>query len=262
MKKIRKNQFKSWKEYYHSYQRTLATDYYIPLIDSYIDIKDKSILEIGCGNGGFIDGFTDISDHCVGFDIKDSHNRDSRAMYYRLDVFDSNLVSNFSSKFNLIILRDVIEHLENSKANILFKNIDRLLEKDGCVLVTFPPFYSPFGLHQQVLLSNFLRYIPFLSILPKAIVRLITKYGPHNKSNIDELLSLYDSKQTISSFLSLINRQGYQALHSKYFHIRPSHEIRYGLKTIESKIISKIPIIRELLVSGTVYLIKRYDEVK
>ena len=258
MKKLDKNNFSSWKEYYFIYQRSLASDYYIPFLEkNKLNIKDKDVLEIGCGNGGFIDGFSEHSDRCVGFDLKDLNWEGRNVKYYALDVFDSDLPEKLGRKFDLIILRDVVEHLDNDKMDALFNQIKILLKDSGTILVTFPPFYSPFGLHQQVLLNNFLRYVPYLSLLPKSIIRLLTMGKSQDRDNVDELLSLYDSKKTIRSFYRLIKRKNYRIVKKKFFHVRPSHEIRYGFQTIESRLICRIPIIRELLLTGTIFLIKK-----
>ena len=123
-----------------------------------------------------------------------------------------------------------MEHLDNEKMDVLFDQIKILLKDDGIILITFPPFYSPFGLHQQVLLNNFLKYIPYLSLLPKFLVRALTKGKINDRDNVNELLSLYESKKTISSFYKFIKRKKYDILKKKFFHVRPSHQIRYGIK--------------------------------
>ena len=258
MKKLNKNNFTNWKDYYQAYQKSLAEDYYIPfMLRNNIIVDDKNILEIGCGNCGFIGAFGEYSNNCIGFDLKDLEWNNNNVKYYKLNVFDENLTKKIDSKFDIIILRDVIEHLDNNKMDILFNQIKLLLKNSGVILLTFPPFYSPFGLHQQVLLNNFLSYIPYLSLLPKFIVKILIKGKMHDKKNVNELLSLYESKKTISSFYKLIDLKGYTIVREKFFHIRPSHQIRYGFKIIESNIVSKIPIIRELLILGTVFLIKK-----
>ena len=64
MKKLDKNNFTSWKDYYQAYQESLAEDYYIPFIlKNDIKVDDKNILEIGCGNGGFIGAFGKYSNN-------------------------------------------------------------------------------------------------------------------------------------------------------------------------------------------------------
>ena len=258
MKKLNKNKFSTWKEYYYEYQRTLASSYYIPfLLNNRIELNGKNILEIGCGNGGFIGAFGEHSDNCVGFDLKNLDWKDSNVKYHKLDVFDESLTDKIESKFDIIILRDVIEHLDNQRTKQLFHQISLLSNPDTVVLITFPPFYSPFGLHQQVLLNTLLRFVPYLSLIPRDLIKVLVDGESNNKENVDELLSLYDSKKTISMFYKLINSNGYSVLDEKFFHIRPSHQIRYGLKTIESRLLWHIPIIRELLITGTVFLINK-----
>ena len=115
MKKLDRSQFNNWKEYYHQYQHDLASDYYIPFLnDNNVYINAKNILEIGCGNGGFIGAFSDHSNRCVGFDLKDLDWENESVKYHNLNVFDKNIREKIESKFDLIILRDVIEHIDNN----------------------------------------------------------------------------------------------------------------------------------------------------
>ena len=77
-----------------------------------------------------------------------------------------------------------------------------------------------------------------------------------NKEGTDELLSLYDSRKTIGMFYRLMSQNCYKILDKEFFYVRPSHEIRYGIKTIRSRIVQHIPLIREILITGTIFLIK------
>ena len=56
------------------------------------------------------------------------------------------------------------------------------------LLITFPPFYSPFGLHQQVLLKSIIKYVPFLSsISPKILIPILIILNESSKSIDDKL---------------------------------------------------------------------------
>ena len=256
--KIDKNKFKDWKSYYLRYQETLASSYYIPYLKkNNIELENKKILEIGCGNGGFIKAFSRYSKNCTGFDIKNLNWNDDKVKYLHLNIFDKDFNSHISEKFDIIILRDVIEHIDNNLNSSLFEKLESLSNKKTVILITFPPFYSPFGLHQQALLSSFFRYIPFLSLVPKVIMKMIFCF--RRNKNIDEMVSLYDTKMTIKSFYRLINKFSYKVINEKFFHIRPSHELRYGFRIRESKLLYKIPLIRELLITGTIFLISKRE---
>ena len=43
---------KEWKKYYFDYQKNLASKFYIPLLERLnIKISNKSVLDVGCGDG-------------------------------------------------------------------------------------------------------------------------------------------------------------------------------------------------------------------
>ena len=118
----------------------------------------------------------------------------------------------------------------------------------------FPPYFSPFGLHQQVLMQSFLRKIPYLSLLSENILNLmVTKLEKDNVWNkIDEIIQ---SGTTIYNFKRIVKKVNLKIHRERYFSIRPSHEIRYGIKTFRSPF-GKIPLIREISVLGTCYILK------
>ena len=254
--KINKSNFKDWKSYYLHYQETLASSYYIPLLqNNHIDLNNKKILEIGCGNGGFIKAFSKYSQQCTGFDIKNLDWESSDVKYFNLNIFDDDFENKIPGKFDIIILRDVIEHIDNNMNDQLFEKIEMLSNQGATILITFPPFYSPFGLHQQALLGGLCRYIPYLGLIPKRIMNMI--FCCRKNENIDEMLSLYDSGMSIRSFYRLIDKFSYQIIKQKFFTVRPSHELRYGLKTRESRFLHKIPILREFLITGTAFIVNK-----
>ena len=71
------------------YQYNFTYTDYIPFFQkNKVELKNKNILEIGCGNGGFISAFGEFSDNCVGFDLKDLKWENTNVKYHKLDVFD------------------------------------------------------------------------------------------------------------------------------------------------------------------------------
>ena len=49
------------------------------------------------------------------------------------------------------------------------------MDNDSRLLITFPPYYSPFGLHQQSILKMPLKVAPFLGWLPKFLIKILLK---------------------------------------------------------------------------------------
>ena len=63
--KIKSADFQNWKSYYFNYQKLLAQSYYFPLLEKQeIRIKSESkILDVGCGDGGFLTALSEKSDN-------------------------------------------------------------------------------------------------------------------------------------------------------------------------------------------------------
>ena len=111
------------------------------------------ILDIGCGDSYFDENllkkFDDVN-LLYGIDInleKSKHN--GRAYYI------NNYEEISGKKFDLILLMDVIEHIEDDVEFI--KNIKEYLKPDGKILITVPAFQFLYGIHDKEL-KHYRRY--------------------------------------------------------------------------------------------------------
>ena len=256
LKKLDLNDFPSWKEYYFQYQRLLAADYYIPLLKSWnVEIlSDKLILDIGCGDGGFLSAFSELNCQCTGVEIKDFNWSNQKNITYKIgDITNANLNHQLKNEWDLIILRDVIEHIPHKIKPTFLNAISKLMSKHTKLLITFPPFYSPFGLHQQVLLKSIFSNMPYLSWVPKSILIPFLEFiGDEEK--LTELTEIYDSKMTVRGFNALINQNSFFINKQEKYHIRPSHQIRYGINMKKTGL-ADFPLLQEFLVTGCTYLL-------
>ena len=60
---------------------------------------------------------------------------------------------------------------------------------------------------------------------------------------------------TISNFIKLYKKLKLEETNLLFFTVRPSHTLRYGFKT-RSSYLGKIPILRELFVTGVSFTLK------
>ncbi len=259
---LNQKDFSSWQEYYFQYQFQLAQNYYIPLIQHWgVEVANKSVLDIGCGNGGFTSAFAQADSDCTGVEIRPvpwpGGSKNPRFLVQ--DITSINASEVLGAPFDIIILRDVIEHIALPQKHGFFRAIDKLIHPESKVLVTFPPFYSPFGLHQQTLLKRGLKKIPFLGWIPEMLLTPILEWSGETEEDIQEIAHIRECRMTISAFRKLANNADYFIENEKYFHIRPSHEIRYGWKTRESNI-GNIPILGEIMNLGTVFLLEKISD--
>ena len=256
--KINPSDFPNWKSYYFNYQKLLAQSFYIPLlIKNKIFINDETkVLDIGCGDAGFLSAFSDHSNNCDGVEIRDfgwAENENPKIIVG--DITSIKIKESLSVKYDVLILRDVIEHILLTEKEDFLNSIMNYMDENSKMLITFPPFYSPFGLHQQAFLKSPLKVIPFLGWLPKVVIQLILKItNQYNKwSDLEEIK---DSKMTIHNFKKLVEKCGLKICYHERYLVRPSHEIRYGVKLRKLNWM-KIPIFEEVFISGCTFILKK-----
>jgi len=249
---IKKENFDSWAEYYWNYQYILADKFLIPWLSKHIpSFEGITLLDVGCGEGGTTAAFANAGAECYGTDIDEDRIRKSTEIsgnegihFELLDVYNiylSNSISN--KKFDLIILRDVIEHLIDFERAL--KNLKRLLSSDGLIFMTFPPYYSAFGGHQQLA-----KAIPFIHLLPSPLYYWILSAHGGNEHFISKIEHIREVSLTISKLQRKLKSLNLDIIKKTSYFLRPSFKIRYGLPILKSHIISSIPLIRELTVSG------------
>jgi SAM-dependent methyltransferase len=236
----------------------LATEYYIPQLHQWgITTKNKKILDVGCGNGGFISAFEDAQ--AIGVEIKPFPWKENHVNFNVGDITHIDFQQSLDSPVDLIILRDVIEHIPLDEKHSFLSSIKNLMHENTKILMTFPPFYSPFGLHQQVFCNSVMKKIPFLSWMPTWGLKPMAKIMGESNDSIDELIEINRCRMTIGGFKKLISSQNLNIEQEQYFSIRPSHEIRYGWKT-RTSILGKIPLFKECFILGTFYLLSSSED--
>lgn len=195
--------------------------------------QPAAVIEIGCAEGGVVGAFveqgttlaagtdimgpllTQISEPLakrLGFDITFSEH----------DVIYQDPLPEWRGVFDVVVLRDVIEHLDD--AGIALKNIAKLLKPGGVVLLTFPPYTSPFGGHQQ-LLGTTLGKLPFVHLLPKRLFnKIITSGDPQNAEEVERLHRIRLSADDIHRAGPAA---GLQLMAERYFLLRPVFRWKY-----------------------------------
>ena len=162
------------KEQYFNEQAATTQKHVIPYLREVMAITEHtSVLEIGCGEAGNLKPFLDIGCHCTGNDISCSrielgkkffanHNNIEKLNFICEDIYN---VQPTGNQFDLIIMRDVIEHIPNQERFMGF--VKSFLKPGGKFFLAFPPWQNPFGGHQQICRNKFLSKLPWFHLLPK-----------------------------------------------------------------------------------------------
>lgn len=254
-----------WDTFYRRYQRALAEGYLIPLLSRWgVNLRDAAVLEVGCGDGGCGAAFAAAGCRVTMIDIEprlaasaQRHN-EIEGIHARVlvgDITDQDAEVFREGPFDLVLFRDVIEHLSDPARAL--RLVRRVLRDDGRVFVIFPPYYSAFGAHQQILPRKrimFLPYnrLPYLQLLPDAAFRRLTA---GDASAHEEVRRLRRIRLTIQAFRRHIKDAGFLVGREKMFLSRPSFALRYGAPVVEAATIGHVPVLRELAVAAAYYLL-------
>ena len=97
------------------------------------EIRPKSILEIGCGAGEFLQKISSSVEFSLGLDFNEAALASARKK--GLNVSNEN-IQNLKGNFDMIVLFEVLEHLE-SPYNIM-KAIESKLNPEGVLIIAVP----------------------------------------------------------------------------------------------------------------------------
>ena len=102
------------------------------------DVQYKTVFEIGCNTGGVLSEFQDYDAYGVDYN---QHSVES-AQKKGLNVFCGGIaeLESLNKKADLIMMNHVMEHFEDIETEL--DNISKLLNKDGYLFMSVPPFYG------------------------------------------------------------------------------------------------------------------------
>ncbi len=260
-------EFHSDKKRYFQWQCDVSKNWVIPFIelDGHIDQNSK-VLEIGCGEAGVLKAFLDLG--CEGVGIELNENRVELANHFLADEINRGQARIISSniydidpikdahQYDLIILKDVIEHIFDQKK--FLKKLGQFLLPGGRVFFGFPPWQMPFGGHQQICSNKVLKVTPYFHLLPKSIYRSILKMTKERPGQLQELMEIKETGISIEKFESMVGNTGFDISLYQHFLINPIYEKKFGLKPRKQLWpIYKIPYLRNYLTTAVYYLIKQ-----
>jgi len=233
--------------------------YLIPYFENHLpDFENLKILEIGCAEGGFLDVMLEENIKAVGLELEAGRVQTAKEKNPNLkihlgDITDDNIVDQIGERFDLIVMRDTIEHIPDRLAT--FSNLHGLLKPNGFLYITFPPKFSAFAGHQQNLKST-LRFFPYLHILPDWLVRMLGKLFNEKTGQIEAVILNYHNGLTINAFEKYYSRFNFKPIVKELFLIRPIYQVRFDLSP---RRIPSVPLFSEILATGCEYLLTKYD---
>ena len=167
------------------------------------------------------------------------------------DIYEVDVEKDFNGLFDIIILKDVIEHIHDQAKLIGW--MKNFLKPEGIVFFGFPPWYMPFGGHQQICKSKISK-LPYIHLLPKFMYRGILK---NRKENVDEMMEIRETGISIERFEKICKNEGYSIPHYRHYLLNPIYEWKFGWKARRQGLLIKaIPFARNFFTTCVYYIIQ------
>ncbi len=256
---------------YFKEQGIVTKKYVIPYIEEVKPIDSNSrILEIGCGEGGNLTPFIEMGCEVMGIDLNKGqiaraqqyvheYYDDTRTQFLAQDIY--HVAAEDVGTFDLIMMRDVIEHIPNQDK--FMEHLHTFLKDDGVVFFGFPPWTMPFGGHQQICKSKMLSKLPYFHILPKPLYKAIVNAFGEPKGTVDELMDIKATRIGINRFQKLVEKHNYQFLRKTFYLINPNYEIKFGLTPKKQfKLVQSIPYVRDFVTTCMYCVIEQKEKAK
>ncbi|NOX89798.1 MAG: class I SAM-dependent methyltransferase [Calditrichaeota bacterium] len=256
--------FHQKRDVYFQHQNKVTEKYIIPFIERRMKITPgMRVLEIGCAEAGVLKAFTDRGCKATGVDLAADKLKIAREMmkdelktaqieFFRNNIYEERFKEQFRNQFDLVILKDVIEHIPEQQN--LLSYLRTFLKPGGAIFFAFPPWLMPFGGHQQMC-NSFLKMTPYFHLLPMPVYTLILKSAGEPPSKVRSLIENKRTGITIERFERILKNTGYKILEKEFYLFNPIYEYKFGLKPRRQfPWLARIPYLRDFFTTAVYYL--------
>lgn len=232
-------------------RKLLVTDPWYELISQMLsrvitDFEGKTMLEIGCGIGGFCLRMAQMEARVIGLDISQSAIKKAKQLaqkhrvkkYVDFIIGDAQYLPFKDQSGDVVICSETLEHVQNSQ--LAFNELIRATRKSGYLCITVPNLFS----------IMFLEFLVLFAIGQPQYARKFLSVEKEHIFHIKKVIKLLDNES-----LSTIEIRGADLLHLPP-RIRKALKIEYCLKIISNELIEHFPTLNVLCATIGV-LVKR-----
>lgn len=246
--------------HYAAYQERVTEQHLLPLFHRLDVPLARPILDVGCNKGGCVVSLAlALGVPVHGVDIAPEDLEVARAVAAeagasdtRFDPLDITRDPLPDRRYGLILLRDVVEHLTD--VGLALRRLHELVEPDGRLYVTFPPWRGPYAGHQHNAKSA-AKFMPWLHALaPGLFLSLLERWEPEREGWLADERQICANRLTRRAFESLLEREGWEVRYRETYFSRPAF-LRMGLPTIRNGAIGRLPLVGEVVTTACEYLL-------
>lgn len=210
-------------------------------------IKDKEILDFGCGAGYQAVALAkNGAKYVLGLDINKRALEKGRELAEKLNLnekvnFSENLTERVKNKFDIVISQDSMEHFLNPLS--ILNEMKSALKQNGDIFITFgPPWFAPYGSHMQ-----FFTRLPWVNILfdERTVMKVRSNFRNDGAMRYEEVEGGLN-KMTVSKFERIVSNCGMKIKYKKYKCVK-------GINFPGT-----IPLIRELFINQVICILSKH----
>lgn len=253
------------KARYFEMQRRTAADYVLPRVLAQLAKPGPwRVLEVGCAEAGVLKAFAQHGHHCVGVELERHRAElarefladeiaEGRASIRTDDIYDVS-PGDLGGGFDVVVLKDVIEHIPDQERMV--PRLREFLTPGGVIFFGFPPWYMPFGGHQQIAHSPRVTRAPWLHLLPaRAYTRYLQAAG-ESEHVVGELESVRETRISIERFERIVAEGGLTVLDRELWLFNPIYALKFGLRAVAlPKALAAVPGVRNLYTTAAYYVV-------
>jgi len=243
-----------------------SASYVLPFIEkTHVIGPGTAVFEVGTAEGGVLRPFMERGCTTLGVDLAPERIElaegflareiaEGKAEILLKNIYDADFLERFKGKFDIIILKDVIEHVPEQEKFVPY--LKNFLKPGGQIFFGFPPWYMPFGGHQQVCRKKWASVLPWYHILPSPLYKGILKMAGEHELVIKELMEIVDTQITIERFEKIVKASGLKVLHKQHYLINPIYKYKFGLQPRKQfSLLSAIPFFRNFVTTCVYYTV-------
>ncbi len=233
-------------------------------------IKNKTVLDFGCGTGSLslflnrLGAKSIIGVDLIENDIVIARNRLTNEKIDFMLAKNSNSIELENNSIDVIACFDVMEHIIEYKS--IIKEWYRVLRPGGKILISWQPYYHPYGHHEQVYLK-----VPWVHVflsqstrrrLCSRIVNLTEFDTPHwDKDEEGNKINRFNDISGDNNFLNKLTMRKFEIITQQTgFQIEKRNLVPLSgprFAELASETLSKLPLICEYFTANAIYILRK-----
>ena len=184
-----------------SYVWRSGQDRRLGLVRRYAPLEGRRILDVGCGIGTYVGRLREFSSQVCGIDVEEGRLRQGAREVPGLALAASELLPFRDGAFDLVLLNEVIEHVQDDAATV--REACRVTVTGGHIVIYAPNRLFPFETHGIYLGRRYVfGNIPLVNYLPGFLRRRLV---PHARAylsrDLERLVQPLEARVVVHTYV-------------------------------------------------------------